>query len=43
VADPDVERFLTDFYAAQRAYLEREQLYGKFRADKTEAAGFAGG
>jgi uncharacterized RDD family membrane protein YckC len=34
VANADVERFLVDFYAAQRAWLEREQLYGKFRADK---------
>jgi uncharacterized RDD family membrane protein YckC len=34
VADADTLRFLTDFYAAQRAHLEREQLYGKFRADK---------
>jgi uncharacterized RDD family membrane protein YckC len=34
VADADTGRFLMDFYAAQRAHLEREQLYGKFRADK---------
>jgi uncharacterized RDD family membrane protein YckC len=34
IADTDTLRFLTDFYAAQRAHLEREQLYGKFRADK---------
>jgi uncharacterized RDD family membrane protein YckC len=26
--------FLRDFYAAQRAYLEREQLFGRSRADK---------
>jgi uncharacterized RDD family membrane protein YckC len=26
--------FLTAFYTAQRAHLEREQLFGKFRADK---------
>jgi uncharacterized RDD family membrane protein YckC len=26
--------FLKDFYAAERAYLEREQLFGKPRADK---------
>jgi hypothetical protein len=25
---------LHDFYTAQRAFLEREQLYGKGRADK---------
>ena len=37
VADADTARFLTDFYAAQRAHLEREQLYGKFRADKNAA------
>jgi len=37
VADADTLRFLTDFYAAQRAHLEREQLYGKFRADKNAA------
>jgi hypothetical protein len=26
--------FLRDFYTAERAFLEREQLYGKARADK---------
>ncbi len=26
--------FLTEFYTAERAYLEREQLYGRARADK---------
>jgi uncharacterized RDD family membrane protein YckC len=32
---PDqVPLFLRDFYTAERAYLEREQLYGKGRADK---------
>jgi uncharacterized RDD family membrane protein YckC len=32
---PDqVARFLRDFYTAERAFLEREQLYGKGRADK---------
>jgi uncharacterized RDD family membrane protein YckC len=30
----DVIVFLRDFYTAERAYLEREQLYGKARADK---------
>jgi uncharacterized RDD family membrane protein YckC len=30
----DVVVFLRDFYAAERAFLEREQLYGKARADK---------
>jgi hypothetical protein len=29
-----VVRFLRDFYTAERAFLEREQLYGKGRADK---------
>jgi uncharacterized RDD family membrane protein YckC len=29
-----VGRFLRDFYSAERAFLEREQLYGKGRADK---------
>jgi uncharacterized RDD family membrane protein YckC len=41
VPDAEVERFLMDFYAAQRAHLEREQLYGKFRADKNDAPGAA--
>jgi hypothetical protein len=30
----DVTAFLHDFYAAERAYLEREQLYGKTKPDK---------
>jgi uncharacterized RDD family membrane protein YckC len=30
----DVGAFLRDFYTAERAFLEREQLYGKGRADK---------
>ncbi len=29
-----VGRFLRDFYTAERAFLEREQLFGKARADK---------
>jgi uncharacterized RDD family membrane protein YckC len=37
IADADTGRFLMDFYTAQRAHLEREQLYGKFRADKNDA------
>jgi uncharacterized RDD family membrane protein YckC len=41
VAEADTERFLMDFYAAQRAHLERAQLYGKYRADKHDAAGVA--
>jgi uncharacterized RDD family membrane protein YckC len=28
------ERFLRDFYTAERAFLEREQLFGKVRPDK---------
>ena len=30
----DVIAFLRDFYTAERAFLEREQLYGKARPDK---------
>ncbi len=30
--------FLRDFYTAQRAFLEREQLFGRPRADKFDAA-----
>ena len=30
----DTELFLREFYTAQRAFLEREQLFGKPRADK---------
>jgi hypothetical protein len=30
----DVTAFLRDFYTAERAFLEREQLYGKSRPDK---------
>jgi uncharacterized RDD family membrane protein YckC len=30
----DIVVFLRDFYTAERAFLEREQLYGKARADK---------
>lgn len=37
VAEADTLLFLKEFYAAQRAYLEREQLFGKPRADKREA------
>jgi uncharacterized RDD family membrane protein YckC len=33
----DVAEFLKAFYTAERAHLEREQLHGHFRADKTEA------
>jgi uncharacterized RDD family membrane protein YckC len=31
--------FLTEFYTAERAYLEREQLYGRARADKNATPG----
>jgi hypothetical protein len=34
VADADIIAFLRDFYTAQRAHLEREQLFGRPRADK---------
>ena len=36
VADPEVEQFLRDFYAAERAFLEREQLYGRPKASKED-------
>ena len=39
VAPKDVRRFLNDFYAAERAELERGQLFGRVRADKTDALG----
>jgi uncharacterized RDD family membrane protein YckC len=34
-----VALFLRDFYTAERAFLEREQLYGKGRADKNARPG----
>jgi uncharacterized RDD family membrane protein YckC len=34
VSPADVPLFLREFYTAERAFLEREQLYGKARADK---------
>ncbi|HXW23747.1 MAG TPA: RDD family protein [Xanthobacteraceae bacterium] len=34
----DIELFLREFYTAQRAFLEREQLFGKPRADKYGSA-----
>jgi hypothetical protein len=34
VPPADVALFLREFYTAERAFLEREQLYGKARADK---------
>jgi uncharacterized RDD family membrane protein YckC len=38
LAPDDTALFLRDFYTAQRAFLEREQLFGRPRADKFEAA-----
>jgi uncharacterized RDD family membrane protein YckC len=38
LAGADTALFLRDFYTAQRAFLEREQLFGRPRADKFEAA-----
>jgi uncharacterized RDD family membrane protein YckC len=43
VAPADVVPFLREFYTAERAFLEREQLYGKVRADKYAQPGNAGG
>ena len=37
VPPADTKRFLNDFYAAERAELERGQLFGRVRADKTAA------
>jgi uncharacterized RDD family membrane protein YckC len=37
VPEKDTVRFLRDFYTAQRAYLEREQLFGRRHADKHHA------
>jgi uncharacterized RDD family membrane protein YckC len=39
VPDAEIRRFLGDFYAAQRAALERDQLFGRLRADKHEGEG----
>jgi len=38
LAPVDTALFLRDFYTAQRAFLEREQLFGRPRADKFDAA-----
>ena len=35
IPDKEVRRFLTDFYTAERAELERGQLFGRIRSDKT--------
>jgi uncharacterized RDD family membrane protein YckC len=34
----DVVSFLTEFYSAERAFLERERLYGRHREDKNSRA-----
>jgi uncharacterized RDD family membrane protein YckC len=39
VPDDEIVLFLRDFYTAQRAHLEREQLFGRARADKHQPAG----
>ena len=39
VPDHEIVLFLRDFYTAQRAHLEREQLFGRARADKHQPAG----
>lgn len=38
VLPPEALDFLRAFYTAERAHLEREQLFGHYRADKTETA-----
>ena len=38
VPEADTDLFLRDFYAAERAFLEREQLFGRARASKESAA-----
>ena len=38
VPPEEVRMFLTDFYAAERADLERGQLFGKHKKDKTDTA-----
>jgi uncharacterized RDD family membrane protein YckC len=38
VPSSETRQFLKAFYTAERAHLEREQLFGHFRADKTEPA-----
>lgn len=43
VPPESVRRFLTEFYAAERADLERGQLFGKIKADKTSAPSSNGG
>jgi len=38
IAPADILPFLREFYTAERAFLEHEQLFGKTRADKHAAA-----
>ena len=42
VPPTQVVPFLREFYTAERAFLEREQLYGKARADKYAQPGSSG-
>jgi uncharacterized RDD family membrane protein YckC len=37
IPEADIRRFLGDFYAAQREELERGQLFGRIKTDKTDA------
>jgi uncharacterized RDD family membrane protein YckC len=41
VPSAEITQFLRAFYTTERAFLESEQLFGRYRADKTEAAGTA--
>ncbi len=42
VSDAETGAFLTAFYTAQRAYLERAQLFGRSRADQHDKGGAGG-
>jgi uncharacterized RDD family membrane protein YckC len=42
VPEPDLVLFLREFYTAERAYLEREQLFGRPRPDKSYQNGAGG-
>lgn len=37
IPERNTDLFLTDFYTAERAFLEREQLFGRPRADKEDS------
>jgi hypothetical protein len=37
VPESETAQFLRDFYSAERAYLEREQLYGRPKASKDDS------